>query len=457
MQKRNISLITQNDLCVGCGACKYACAYDEIDIVLNHRKGFYEPVIRNPLTCLDCETQPCLHVCPGYEEDFVRLANWQDATQQIGPWHAIYTGYSSTPDIRLRASSGGIIREICRYCLEQGLVDGVLALRHQDGMDYTPDVYCSPQDVVHMPGSIYHSVPFARAFELLQTIPGRFLLVATPCQLTAIRKWQAVCQQEMAGSIALTVGLMCGWTLSRHTVHHFCQAMGIDDTRLTNATYRGGSTFGAFRLEVPEGSYVFTRRPVYLQHAHMVPYTIAFSRTYNSKRCLLCVEHINYLADIVVGDAWLQRFAHDEVGTNIIISRQHAASTLLQTMMAQGRIILHAATEEDALVSQRYHVKLTTALKLVNKLNAQGKFVPTYRIPITNTAMPGFWLWYKNYLNPLLFRFLTWHGLGYAWFQVRRLLFHVIFPVKAIVKLIKNMVVGFFVRLRRRKKPTNGI
>ena len=97
----NVNLITDNDLCVSCGACKHACPYQEIDLKLNVAKGLYEPFIKNVVTCLTCDNQPCLQVCPSYEEDFVSLANWSDPTQRIGPVAAIYTGYSTNRDIRV--------------------------------------------------------------------------------------------------------------------------------------------------------------------------------------------------------------------------------------------------------------------------------------------------------------------------------------------------------------------
>jgi len=424
----NVRLIAENDYCISCGACKHACPHTEIRIELNPAKGFYEPVVNDSTACVTCETRPCLLVCPSYEEDFVQLANWTDAAQRIGPYHFLYTGHSTSSDIRTRASSGGVIKELCRYYLDKGIVDAVITLRHVKGLEYEPDLYTTSEDILHTPGSIYHNINFEKAIGILKTTPGRFVLVATPCQLTSIHKFKSVGLDQFLGQIEVAIGLICGWTFSRHSLRHFSRAMGVDCTDLQDVTYRGGDRVGPLTLKTGEQTRSFSRRPKYLTDKHAIPFKIAFSRTYNAKRCLLCVEHLNHLADIAVGDAWLKAFKDDKFGTSIIIVRNPEINTTLQELAALGRVKLAIAAEEDVIESQGKDLALgISAQQIINKLVLKGKFAPKYKLPCPETDLPSARIWYKNYLRPLWFRYLTWNGFGRGLFAVRVFWYHLSF------------------------------
>lgn len=425
---KNVELITDNDLCISCGACKHACLYEEIKMEMNPVKGFYEPVVVTPAACVTCKTWPCLRVCPSYEEDFVQLANWTDPAQRIGPWYALYTGYSTSSAVRTRASSGGIIKELCRYYLEKDIIDAIITLRHFEGIEYEPDLYTSVEDALNTPGSIYHNINFEKAIEIIKTTPGRFLLVATPCQLTSIRKWQLICAEQSLGQTEVAIGLVCGWMFSRYSLRHFSKAVRVDYADLQDVTYRGGDRVGTLTLKASSETKSFSRRPKYRTDKHTATYRIAFSRTYNSKRCLLCAEHLNYLADIVVGDAWLETFKGDKLGTSIIIVRNSEGDAALQELVTAGRIELAPATEDDVVESQSADLALgISARRIIDKLSSQGRFVPTYRLPYPETGLLSTRVWYKNYLKPLVFRFLTWRGLGDAWFTIRVFWYHLSF------------------------------
>jgi len=438
----NIDLITNNDLCISCGTCKYACPKNEISIKMNNAKGMYEPVIANTLSCLTCTDQPCLQVCPSYEEDFVSLANWTDPSQRIGPVEAIYTGFSTNRDVHIRASSGGIVRELCRYYLDTGLVDGIITLKHVEGLDYEPHLYTSTDELIeNSPGSIYHNINFENAIEILQNTRGRFALIASPCQLTSIRKWQQVCPDKSLGSIEVAIGFICGWMYSRHTVDHFAKYVGVSRESLADVTYRGGDKVGNLVLKSVSGTdQAFSRRPKPYVHAHTAAYRIAFSRTYSSKRCLLCAEHLNYLADVVVGDAWLPKHRDDKLGTSIVIVRNPSVVAVLDHLVAEGRVELTASSTNEVVESQsEYFAFGAPARQMMNRLKKQGKFAPSVKLPYPEDECPKFQVWYQNHLSPELFRFITWRGFGYLWFRWRVIYFKVKMYLKLPETLARRM------------------
>jgi len=438
----SVKIIVENDLCVGCGACKYACPRRAIDIRLNPTKGFYEAVVNDPAGCETCQSHWCLDVCPSYDEDFVRLADWREATRRIGPCCAIYTGYSTSVDIRKRASSGGVIREIGRYCLESNLVDGVIALRHSRGVEYEPSLYTFSEDLLeNMPGSIYHSINFERAFGILRSITGEVLLIATPCQLTAIRKWYGLFGERLPCRIKIAVGLVCGWMFSRHSLQHFSRAVGIDYADLEDATYRGGDWVGSLVLKTMEKRVSFNRRPRYLRDRHTAVYKVAFSRVYNHKRCLLCVEHLNYLADIAVGDAWLKVLkGKEDLGRSIIIVRNPTSGEILQRLVSLGQVVLEEASEADVIESQGEDLAMgISARQIMTRLRQQSRFTPTYRVPFPEeSGSPSVRIWYRNYLKPQVTRWFARIGAGYFWFRMMVLRYHLAFWMSLPLRLLRR-------------------
>ncbi|MFH0878909.1 MAG: Coenzyme F420 hydrogenase/dehydrogenase, beta subunit C-terminal domain [Lentisphaerota bacterium] len=332
----------------------------------------------------------------------------------------LFTGHSLDESVRQRSSSGGLIRECCRHALETHQVDGIITLRHDAGMSYVPHLYQTTADLVeHMPCSIYHNVSFERVFEILKTMPGRFLLIALPCQLTAVRKWLRLLREPPPGELALTIGLICGWMYSWNTIKHFARSQGVHAEELSDVAYRGGDAVGRIRLHTPNGNRMFHRRPQYAEHSHTAAFRVAFSRTYASQRCLVCVEHLNYLADIAVGDAWLDRFSATSQGESLILVRSQKGRAFISALQKSGRLELQCATPSDVVEAQNVFAKAEPAVMLHNRMRVLGAWVPRFVRPFTVSAKCSYRHWFKNFLNPSLTR-LTWRvGVGYGWFCLR--------------------------------------
>jgi coenzyme F420 hydrogenase subunit beta len=387
---------------------------------LNRFKGLYEPVVSGADQCLKCPDKPCLKVCPSYEEDFIELANWTEAAQEIGPYHSIYTSFSYDRANRLKSSSGGFIREILGKLIRMGVADSVITLKHSEGLEYEPSLYEKDDSFDAMPGSIYHNINFEKAIEILKTRSDRVILVATPCQLTSIKKWERLFSSEMKASIACTIGLICGWMFSRRSLEHFTKAEGIDFQSVSNVTYRGGDKIGNLVIGTPSGPRSFSRRPR-LRDSHFSSFRIAFSRSYNSRRCLLCAEHLNYLADISVGDAWLSAFDKERDGISLVIVRNRSFDPAIQELKTEGRIQLSPATVADVIESQSRDIaKGIGARKLMAHLKTSGQFSPHIRLPLPDVTEPSLRLLFSKELFPSFVRRLNRGPFGYIFYRIRR-------------------------------------
>src|SRR5262245_59080092 len=96
-------------LCVGCGACAYACKRGGVRMVHVEHEGF-RPVFDDP-ACRECTE--CISICPGARVDgnleIGALPKREQADHEFGPTLEIWEGWASDPEVRYKASSGGLL------------------------------------------------------------------------------------------------------------------------------------------------------------------------------------------------------------------------------------------------------------------------------------------------------------------------------------------------------------
>jgi hypothetical protein len=119
----------------------------------------------------------------------------------------------------------------------------------------------------------------------------------------------------------------------------------MDPGELRGVSYRGGESVGPLALEHDGATTLIDRR-------RSVDYIAAFDRGFNVPRCHLCVNHINVLAEVVVGDAWLASTAGTSAGVSIVICRTERAADTVARLEAGGRIRTAPAGEAEIVESQ---------------------------------------------------------------------------------------------------------
>jgi coenzyme F420-reducing hydrogenase beta subunit len=373
-------------------------------------------------------------VCPSIAVDYACLQTkrfGQAKARSIGVVESILLAQSMDRERNLRASSGGVIKEILLEGLSRREIDGVIALSHRRGICFEPDSIRSSEDVDRLPASIYHNVPFDNALKILMGRPARYALVATPCQLEGIYKLIYTFRPDLAERVALSIGLICGWTYSHHAIKAICTFTGIDFDRIENIAYRGAGPVGHLRIETPTRTSSINRR----RNFH---YIVAFDRSFNLPRCHLCVNHLNYLADIVVGDAWLSRVAGTTAGVSLVICRAKKTADIMNRISEAGNIRLAEACEADLVESQsRNFVYGDFAYAYAHYLESIGRFTPrligpnrdaAVLPPITEvsrfhrTYMRKVRMQQQGAYRRLWIRKLFFDVAGYAWRLTRKLL-----------------------------------
>ena len=188
---QTISDVVRWRMCIGCGGCVWACPNRAVVLRDIPDRGIRP--IRNPDRCEQCGH--CLAVCPGWTMSRNRELSsaWSLQEKKWGPLMAVWEGYAADPDIRYRASSGGLATALALYCIEKMQMDGVLHVR---GSQCTPwkneTVFSRNRDELKMTaGSRYSPASPCEQFQYLTQCAGRGVVIGKPCDIACLRKAEA--------------------------------------------------------------------------------------------------------------------------------------------------------------------------------------------------------------------------------------------------------------------------
>ena len=136
---------------------------------------------------------------------------------QFGVVHSVLLAQSTNRDRNLKASSGGLVKELLLHYLDQPDVDGVLALGHVDGIDFETRLVTEPEGVDLLPGSIYHNLAQPKALELLHSSRAATCSWPSPASSRASTATSARSPPSSPTRSTPPIGLLCGWQYSHHS------------------------------------------------------------------------------------------------------------------------------------------------------------------------------------------------------------------------------------------------
>lgn len=372
---KTLDNVKESGMCIGCGAC--VAADKSLTLDLSPSSLAFEPSHSG--------NDAASKVCPAIAVDYTGLIEKRfpgATTGSCGVIKSVVLAQSTNLKRNKKASSGGLIKELLLQLLQSPEIEGVIALAKGEGITYEPCMVTTAEEVDNLPGSIYHCVSFEKAYELLSQVKKKVVVVALPCQLEGMFSYIYGCQPELLDKIHTTVGLVCGWQYSQHAVKALCDYSRLPYSDLQDISYRGGDSVGKMVLSFTDGNRSINRKNNLL-------YLAAFDRSYNLHRCHLCVNHVNYLADIVVGDAWLKKTNKTRSGVSLVITRNEHAKNLLNELVEKNMIVTAEGSELDIVESQSRNLVFGDyAYSYANFLKHTGKYVPDLNAPNKSKTLP---------------------------------------------------------------------
>lgn len=371
-----IDLIVKNHLCTGCGVCVSEDQTRQAKMIWNN-EGFLVPLLGKSST-----QDKMVKVCPFAiqqkdEDELGELFLKQPETQyhdKIGYYYGLYAGYSK--QFRETSSSGGIATYVFNALLEQKIVDYLFIVKEVDGQ-YAYQFFSNVEEITQISKTRYIPVTLEKLFQELSKIDGKVAVSGVACFVKAIRLKQMY-DPVLKEKIAFIVGIICGGLKSKYYTDYLAQEAGCK-TEYNYAQYR------VKNKESYAMDYKFSCIEKSDKKIHMVDMQslgdMWGTGLFKSNACDFCDDVLTELADISLGDAWIDPYDKNGLGNSIIITRTKIAENLIKNGLNKNLLALDVMNTEKIILSQNgsfNHRHKGLAFRVM-KVNKEGKLTPRKR------------------------------------------------------------------------------
>lgn len=353
--------VIERELCTGCGTCMGVCPtgairYENDRIRVDHDR------------CIQCGR--CYRACPG--ETFSMEAFSQevfgrsyDPQETLGHGLEIWNVKAADKQSREQGASGGAVTQLGIDLLENGEVEGVVAVRasQEDPCRFESFIARNRRELLGAARSKYVILPVNEILGQIRKEKGRIAFVGLPCQVQGLRK--AMAQDEtLQEKIAVIISLFCGFNMERKATEYLIRKSGIPAEQIQELDYRkkrAGET--GFYVAGKNGKTFFLPKHGYT----------FLNLLYAPKRCWKCFDYSGEFADISVGDAW-----EEAGGTSRVIVRTERGRQFLERSVQRGTLQAELCEAEKIRKTQ----KMVTVYKkkVIDIRAARMRTFPEYGI-----------------------------------------------------------------------------
>ncbi len=366
----NIESIVKNNLCTGCGACISEDEHKQAKMIWDEN-GFLVPKLGGNST-----QEKMISVCPfapeQKNEDELGELFLKDSSEnynsKLGYYTNLYAGYAK--QFRETSSSGGIATYVFKRLLEEKIVDHLFIVKEKNG-EYSYQFFSNFQDITKISKTRYVPVTMVELFEKISTIDGKVAVSGVACFVKAIRLKQYH-YPELKEKIPFVVGIICGGLKSKFYTDFLAQSAGCF-SEYRNAEYRVKNK-ESFALD-----YKFSCVEKNTNKIHMVEMKTLGDMwgtgLFKSNACDFCDDVVTELADISLGDAWIDPYDKSGLGNSIIITRSEKADHIISLGVISGDLQLNLLNTEKIIQSQSgsYNHRHKGLLFRVRSLNENKK------------------------------------------------------------------------------------
>lgn len=351
--KNIFDAVVKQDLCVGCGACLYSSTKNNLGMKWN-KEGFLNP---NP-DIPELLSEENLKVCPfnPFPDKEVRTENeiadifLNDAPnrhEKVGHYYNTYVGYSNK--YRLTSSSGGIATYLIDELLNKKIVDAVITVKEGENSFYEYSVVRSTDELLSTSKTRYFPVTLSTVLEQLKNSNERFAVVGIACFIKSIRLLQFY-HPDLKERIKFTVGIICGGIKSRFFAEYLAGKAGVENNHFSQPQFRIKD------LQSSASDYSFGCKDE-MGELHTIKMRevgdMWGSGMFKNNTCDFCDDVTTELADISLGDAWLNPYNQDGKGTNVMVTRSKLAAELIKEGINSKELAVEPLEFEKFLSSQQ--------------------------------------------------------------------------------------------------------
>ena len=332
--RRLLSLeeIVAGGLCIGCGLCQAMAGAGAISMVLT-AEGRERPVVRDGLDAATLERINA--ICPGTRVEGGRSETQSAQASYDVVWgyaEQLAMGYAGDPEVRYRASTGGVLTALGQFLLTSSRVKFVLHVAASSAEPLRTERRLSfdAASVLEGAGSRYGPAAALVDFNVLLGRGEPFALIAKPCDIAAIRNLARI-DSRVNRYLRYALTFVCGGASELTKSEDVVREFGVGPEELSLFRYRGHGCPGPTKVETRDGR--------------------AFELTYQQMwddestwriqpRCKICPDAIGESADLAASDVWPGGGpSGEDPGFNGIIVRSVRGLELYRAALAAGAIV----------------------------------------------------------------------------------------------------------------------
>lgn len=372
--KKNIfDAVVKQDMCIGCGACLYSSSNDNLVMDWN-QEGFLIPTSETP----EMESEKSLKVCPfnPFPDKEVRTENeiaeifLIDAPShhnRVGHYYNSYVGYSNK--YRLTSSSGGMATYLIDQLLNKDIVDAIVTVKEGRDSFYEYSVIRSADELISTSETKYYPVTLGTVINQLKISNERIAIVGIACFIKSVRLLQFY-HPELKDKIKFTIGIICGGIKSKFFAEYLAGKSGVSGDQFSKPQFRikdhhSTASDYSFGCNDSKGElHTIKMRKVGDMWG---------SGMFKNNACDFCDDVTTELADISLGDAWMNPYNQDGKGTNVMVTRSKLAEKLINDGIINKELSVDPLEFDLFLTSQQgsfnhRHKALGYRMKLAKKI-----------------------------------------------------------------------------------------
>jgi len=310
--------------------------------------------------------------------------------KQLGYFNHLYAGYVKEGNYREIGTSGGMATWLFSELLNRKLIDGVIHVKRNSDKHspilFKYDISYSIKEIKDGAKSKYYPVELSEVLKIVKQKPGKYAVIGSPSFIMSLR---LLCEHEpmYKQSIKYMIGLIVGHHKSARFAESIAWQVGIKPGDLKYIDFRKPmldklASQYAVQLEgYIEGQLKKIVKPMdqFIDQDWGGGYFKALASDYLD-------DVFNETADITLGDAWLDAYDKDPMGTNVIITRNETIDQIIKEAKLNDRIYVEKLTVNQVRATQKSHYRHThdeLAYRL-DKLKKSHQWYPKKRVVPSN-------------------------------------------------------------------------
>lgn len=386
-----VESVVSKGLCIGCGLCVSQCANNALKMKINE-SGFFEVAAVKACNC----DGNCLAVCPfnPSPNDSIRtedeisqlfLKNAKNYHPKMGRYINTYAGYSV--DHRLSSSSGGIATYLLTELLDTREIDHIISVKEskKPNVHYEYAISSTKEELLKAAKTKYFPVTLDSVFQQVKNLDGKVAIVGVACFIKGIRLAQAS-DPILKDKIKFLVGIICGGIKSRFFTEYLASKSGVLPSEYSKPKFRIKD------VNSTASDYSFGCLDKSRDQKIIKMWTVGDmwgTGLFKANACDFCDDVTTELADISLGDAWLEPFYKDGKGTNVIVTRSVLAEKIIQDGIKSGRLKVADLSIEKFLASQQgsFNHRHDGLSFRINRMASNEIVIPPKRFTLSQSSL----------------------------------------------------------------------